>query len=262
MSVPHVARRVLPQTCAFRQLPPISAQSSRLSRQRQTPQCVRTLTTTQTVCAVGGPPRSYSRPPPRNSKLLNRDRGPRSEEDTQTDFGALNVLGNTPNPSTSVDICITDGFVLDSGLRVEDGDGVILTSSEAFVWRPWMSSSTVAEAGTGGVVHGLSFRHKGRKQSDVELTGGVVNKLGQFEIPEAGWGLFKLLWPKPDLLIIGTGPTIRPLAPSTRSFLQTLGMRIEVLDTRNAASQFNLLATERGVNEIAAALVPIGFGER
>lgn len=39
-----------------------------------------------------------------------------------------------------------------------------------------------------------------------------------------------------------------------------MGLRIEVLDTRNAASQFNLLATERGVQEVAAALVPIGFG--
>lgn len=38
-------------------------------------------------------------------------------------------------------------------------------------------------------------------------------------------------------------------------------MRLEVLDTRNAASQFNLLATERGVQEIAAALVPVGFGK-
>lgn len=39
-----------------------------------------------------------------------------------------------------------------------------------------------------------------------------------------------------------------------------MGLRIEILDTRNAASQFNLLATERGVQEVGAALVPIGFG--
>lgn len=38
-------------------------------------------------------------------------------------------------------------------------------------------------------------------------------------------------------------------------------MRVEVLDTRNAASQFNLLATERGIDNIAAALVPIGWKE-
>lgn len=36
-------------------------------------------------------------------------------------------------------------------------------------------------------------------------------------------------------------------------------MRVEVLDTRNAAAQFNLLATERGVTDIAAVLIPIGW---
>jgi hypothetical protein len=36
-------------------------------------------------------------------------------------------------------------------------------------------------------------------------------------------------------------------------------MRVEVLDTRNAAAQFNLLATERGVSDVAAALIPIGW---
>ena len=41
------------------------------------------------------------------------------------------------------------------------------------------------------------------------------------------------------MLIIGTGKSIRPLAPSTRNTLQELGMRLEILDTRNAASQFN-----------------------
>jgi len=36
-------------------------------------------------------------------------------------------------------------------------------------------------------------------------------------------------------------------------------MRVEVLDTRNAASQFNMLATERGVDNVAAALIPLGW---
>ena len=34
---------------------------------------------------------------------------------------------------------------------------------------------------------------------------------------------------------------------------------MEVLDTRNAAAQFNLLATERGVSDVAAVLIPIGW---
>ena len=62
-----------------------------------------------------------------------------------------------------------------------------------------------------------------------------------------------------DLLIIGTGSSIAPIAPETRKHLIDLGIRVEVLDTRNAAAQFNLLATERGVQQVAAALVPLGW---
>lgn len=61
-----------------------------------------------------------------------------------------------------------------------------------------------------------------------------------------------------DLLILGLGPTMRPISPETRRHINKLGIRVEVQDTRNAAAQFNLLATERGVQEVAAALLPIG----
>lgn len=54
---------------------------------------------------------------------------------------------------------------------------------------------------------------------------------------------------------------MRPLSPATKKHLSSLGLRVEVLDTRNAASQFNLLATERGTDEVAAALIPIGWRE-
>lgn len=54
---------------------------------------------------------------------------------------------------------------------------------------------------------------------------------------------------------------MRPLSPVVRKHIGSLGMRLEVLDTRNAAAQFNLLATERGVGEVAAALIPIGWRE-
>lgn len=64
-----------------------------------------------------------------------------------------------------------------------------------------------------------------------------------------------------DLLILGLGPQIRPLSPATRRYISSMGLRVEVLDTRNAASQFNMLATERGVDDVAAALIPIGWKE-
>jgi NADH dehydrogenase [ubiquinone] 1 alpha subcomplex assembly factor 3 len=64
-----------------------------------------------------------------------------------------------------------------------------------------------------------------------------------------------------DLLIVGTGLSTLPLSPETRQHLVSLGIRLEVQDTRNAAAQFNLLATERGVGDVAAALIPIGRKE-
>ena len=64
-----------------------------------------------------------------------------------------------------------------------------------------------------------------------------------------------------DMLILGLGPSTHPISPETRKYINSLGVRIDVQDTRNAAAQFNLLATERGVGSIAAALVPIGWKE-
>jgi NADH dehydrogenase [ubiquinone] 1 alpha subcomplex assembly factor 3 len=98
------------------------------------------------------------------------DRGPQSTEDTQTDFGSLNVLGNTPAPSTSINACLWDGFHLDSGVKITGGSGVLLVGGEAFKWRPW-------EAGKGAMQ--------------------LVNEKGQFDVEDEAWGLFSLVWPKP-----------------------------------------------------------------
>lgn len=54
---------------------------------------------------------------------------------------------------------------------------------------------------------------------------------------------------------------MRPLSPETRRMVSEMGVRVEVLDTRNAAAQYNMLATERGVGEVAAAMVPVGWVE-
>ncbi|KAG6019752.1 hypothetical protein E4U19_005234 [Claviceps sp. Clav32 group G5] len=141
------------------------------------------------------------------------------------------MLGDVPPPSTSVDVCMHDGFGLNSGITIKDGDGALLVNGEAFSWRPWIAMESL------------------------ELT----NKKGQFDLPLEAFGLFDILWPRPDLLILGVGKRNLPLSPETRMHIAQLGMRVEVLDTRNAASQFNLLATERGTSEIAAALIPIGW---
>ena len=182
-----------------------------------------------------------------------KDRGPPSKEDTQTDFNALNVLGNTPAPTTGVDACMHDGFALNSGLKVS-GSGVLLISGEAFTWRPWVregrKEGTIGAGATGDDDKGV--RSAGRR---------LQNDRGQLDVDRHAWGVLDIAWPKPDLLILGTGRSIMPLSPETRRHITDLGIRIEVQDTRNAAAQFNLLATERGVQQIAAALVPIGWRE-
>ncbi|KAK7737837.1 hypothetical protein SLS53_006458 [Cytospora paraplurivora] len=153
------------------------------------------------------------------------------EEAPTTDFGRMDMLGQIPAPSTSIDICMSEGFRLDSGASIHNGQGVILVGGEAFAWQPW----------------GPDKR--------------LVNDKGQWEVKEEAFALLDLLWPRPDLLVLGLGPAIRPLSPATKRYLSSLGLRIEILDTRNAASQFNMLATERGVDEVAAALIPIGWRE-
>lgn len=172
----------------------------------------------------------------------------------------MDVLGNTPPPSTSVDACLSDGFHLDNGLKITDGDGVLLVGGEAFTWRPWEANGTA----------------DGKKR--------LVNEKGQWDVDDEAWGLFELVWPKPgkswiysglfkqirkrvnlieitDLLILGLGKDMRPISPRTRQHINSLGIRVDIQDTRNAAAQFNLLATERGVGSVAAALIPIGFRE-
>ncbi|PNS15698.1 NADH dehydrogenase [Sphaceloma murrayae] len=183
----------------------------------------------------------------------SRDRGPTSKEDTQTDFQKMDIFTNTPPPTSSVDGCFDDGFSLNSGLKVV-GSGMLLVGGEAFKWSPWLGQGrregTIGKGGMGNDDKGV--KSKGGK---------VLNAKGQLEIGEEGWGVLNVVWPKPDLLVLGTGARLAPVSPATRKLINDLGIRLEVQDTRNAAAQFNLLATERGVQQVAAALIPIGWRE-
>lgn len=185
----------------------------------------------------------YRPSPPPSSPPFSTDRGPTSREDTQTDFSAMNVLGNTPPPTTAIDACLSDGFHLDNGVKIGGGSGCLLIGGEAFSWRPWKASSTST-----GDMAGIARPR-------------MINAKGQWAVGENAWGVLDVVWPKPDLLILGLGLNTMPISPETRRYINSLGIRVDVQDTRNAAAQFNLLATERGVEAVAAALVPLGWRE-
>ncbi|KAK4186635.1 hypothetical protein QBC35DRAFT_265539 [Podospora australis] len=160
----------------------------------------------------------------------NPERAP--DQPPPTDFSQLDVLANTPIPSTAIDVSHRDGFMLNSGIDISGGKGALLVNGEAFAWTPWSPD-----------------------------TKRMINQKGQWEVPAEAFGLFEMIWPRPDLLILGLGPEIRPLSPKTRKVISALGMRVDVLDTRNAVNQYNMLATERGMDDVAAALIPIGWQE-
>ncbi|KAI9684173.1 MAG: hypothetical protein M1829_003443 [Trizodia sp. TS-e1964] len=168
-----------------------------------------------------------SRLPPSTS------RGPPSPESTQTDFSALDMLSSSAPSPLSIAACLPAGFAFASGARCPAA--CLLLGGEGFEWCPW--------AVTEGVGKPLP----------------VLDALGRYDPPAAAWGVLDLLWPKPDILILGTGAVLLPLAPRTRSYLAAMGVGVEVLDTRNAAALFNLLGTERGPDQVGAALLPAGW---
>jgi len=167
---------------------------------------------------------------------ISRDRGPASKEDTQTDFGKMDILGQMATPATSVDACTSDGFHLNNGIKTSGGSGVLLLDGEAFQWRPWANS-----------------------QNPNARIGDLLSNVGIMSIPETGFGMLTMLYPKPDLLLIGTGSRLWMLSKEARTYLGSLGIRVDVMDTANAAAAYNLLATERGVDTVGAAFLPVGW---
>lgn len=59
-----------------------------------------------------------------------------------------------------------------------------------------------------------------------------------------------------DVLFLGTGAELRPLAPALRDRLEAAGLGVEAMSTPSAARTYNVLLAEG--RRIAAALVPVG----
>ncbi|KAG7571476.1 hypothetical protein FFLO_00659 [Filobasidium floriforme] len=67
--------------------------------------------------------------------------------------------------------------------------------------------------------------------------------------------VFETVLPRPEILLLGTGSTVLPPPPELRSYISSLGIQLDVMDSRNACSTFNLLAEEG--RTMAAALMPL-----
>ncbi|ODV84823.1 hypothetical protein CANARDRAFT_23815 [[Candida] arabinofermentans NRRL YB-2248] len=68
--------------------------------------------------------------------------------------------------------------------------------------------------------------------------------------------LLNVLYPKPELIVIGLGKKSRLLSTSSRESFNKLGIKLEISDTKNSVLNFDLLATERGSNLIGGIILP------
>ncbi|KAL8555680.1 hypothetical protein ACS0TY_003482 [Phlomoides rotata] len=77
------------------------------------------------------------------------------------------------------------------------------------------------------------------------------------DITTESLSIFKTVRPIPEILILGCGRYIQQVNPELRSFIRSTGMKLEVVDSRNAASTYNILNEEGRI--VAAALIPYGY---
>ncbi|KAE8661666.1 NADH dehydrogenase 1 alpha subcomplex assembly factor 3-like isoform X3 [Hibiscus syriacus] len=106
---------------------------------------------------------------------------------------------------------------------------------------------------TGFTVNGVNY------EGSLLCVGNLVTSWGPrnfSEITPQSLSIFQIIRPIPEILILGCGRNIEPVDPELRRFIRSTGMKLEALDSRNAASTYNILNEEGRI--VAAALLPYG----
>ncbi|KAH9977627.1 NADH dehydrogenase 1 alpha subcomplex assembly factor 3 [Lactifluus volemus] len=74
---------------------------------------------------------------------------------------------------------------------------------------------------------------------------------------ESRFEIFDVVVPKPEILLIGTGKSVNPLPAALRRYLNKLGIQVDIMDSWNACTTYNLLSEEG--RRVAAALLPLRY---
>ena len=110
----------------------------------------------------------------------------------------------------------------------------------------------------GGAIEG--FRGRGYRVGGTDHPAGVTASAGG----GAAWGATDLATltfadlptaPDIDLILLGTGPTLRRLPPALAAEAARAGVAIEIMDSRAAARTYNMLLAEG--RRVAVALLPL-----
>ncbi|KAL7413083.1 NADH dehydrogenase 1 alpha subcomplex assembly factor 3 [Mrakia frigida] len=89
---------------------------------------------------------------------------------------------------------------------------------------------------------------------NVQLPGeGDEKTWSQFT--EDSFRVFEIVGPRPEMLIFGTGPSLMLPPPWIRTYMTSLGIQMDVMPTKAAASLYNMLAEEGRL--VAGAFLPL-----
>lgn len=150
---------------------------------------------------------------------------PKAAKGNISDYDMYDELAK---PLNNIETVLKDGFKLASDHQVVSPDpnspqGLVLIGSESF---------------------------------KVDLTGAIENlDKGIVDISPEALSIFEVVDPIPELLVVGLGGKSRILGQKTSAYLHSLGMQLQVSNTANGCSNFDLLATERPMR-IGALLFP------
>ncbi|EIW61577.1 DUF498-domain-containing protein [Trametes versicolor FP-101664 SS1] len=127
--------------------------------------------------------------------------------------------------------------------------------------------SNILSGGTAPAVQVNTITQHGIQLSDgLLLTSACIfldSKVFLWNVPQTLWdgwkpehfAIFETVVPKPEILLLGTGQQAQMLPPALRQYLTSIGIQVDMMNTRNACSTYNLLAEEG--RRVAAALLPI-----
>ncbi|KAI8845663.1 NADH dehydrogenase 1 alpha subcomplex assembly factor 3 [Chytriomyces cf. hyalinus JEL632] len=161
---------------------------------------------------------------------------PKPMDDPPASSPMLNML-TTPVGAVTVSAVGTSSFTVRNTQHL---GGLILLNGSVLLWDTPQFGIQANEGPFTGV--GVT--------SEAESVGSVFDTW-----TEAPFKLFEFAHPVPEILVVGTGATMHLMPVHLRKYLNGLGMQIEIMSTRHAASTYNLL-TQEG-RKVAAALLPV-----
>ncbi|ORX37811.1 NADH dehydrogenase 1 alpha subcomplex assembly factor 3 [Kockovaella imperatae] len=141
--------------------------------------------------------------------------------------------------------------------NIVNADEGLLTITKFSEHGIQFNDGTVTRSGVlvlGGQVFGWDVQAPVVKSGQRSGGGGGVEGLWK-EWTEDRFALLELVTPKPEILLFGTGSRPLPVPQRMKDSMSKLGISLDVMDSRNAASTFNLLQEEG--RQVGLALCPL-----